>query len=593
MKSNNNSAKATAGKSTISRVLSLIKPYGLYIFLVLIAAAFTVFCQLYIPILTGKAIDGMVAAGQVDFKSVYKILILIACAAVLSSAGQWLLGIFNNRIAYGIGRDLRDRAAGKIQRLPLAYLDTHPAGDLVSRITVDIDTFSDGLLLGFTQFFTGILTIAGTLVFMFSVSPIIALVVMCVTPLSLIAAAFIAKKTYKHFSVLNSVRGDETALINERIDGLRVIQSLGRENENIAEFDTVNKKLGSASLKAVFYSSITNPSTRFINGIVYAGVGLVGSLSVISGGLSIGQLSCFLTYANQYTKPFNEISGVITEMQNALSCVVRVFEFLDTAEETKDSADAVILDFAGNSGKVDINHIDFSYTPERELIKDFDLHVDSGQKIAIVGPTGCGKTTLINLLMRFYDVQSGAVCIDGTDIRRFTRKSLRAGFGMVLQETWLKSGTILENITYGKPDAPREDAIAAAVAAHADAFIRCLPEGYDTVIGEDGGNLSQGQKQLLCIARVMLCLPPMLILDEATSSIDTRTEMLIQHAFDSMMCGRTSFIVAHRLSTIRRADRIIVMKDGKIIETGRHDELIAKNGFYADLYNSQFKGISI
>ena len=580
-------------QATPRRVLGLIRPHLLYVIAGIVAAAVSVLGQLYIPILTGRAIDGMVQAGKVDLGIIGALLPKIAAVAVLAALGQWLLGLCNNKVAYNVSRRLRDRAIEKVQTLPLRYLDGHPTGDLVSRVIADVDLFTDGLLMGFTQLFTGILTIIGTLAFMLAVNVPIALVVICVTPLSLLAAAFVAKKSYRYFTEQSKVRGDETALINERIEGVKVVQAFGHEKENLSDFDAVNNDLGRVSLKAIFYSSITNPSTRFVNGVVYAGVGLAGALAAIRGGVTVGELSCFLTYANQYTKPFNEISGVVTEMQNAMSCAARVFAFLDAQDQVPDAEYAAVLTDEKADGRVDISHAAFGYVPGQELIRDFNLTVRPGERVAIVGPTGCGKTTLINLLMRFYDVDSGSISVSGTDIRRLTRRSLRGSYGMVLQDTWLKSGTVAQNIAYGKPDASREEIVSAARAAHADGFIRRLPQGYDTVIGEDGGSISQGQKQLLCIARVMLCLPPMLILDEATSSIDTRTELLIQQAFASMMQGRTSFIVAHRLSTIREADIILVMREGQIVESGTHDALLAAGGFYAKLYNSQFEGVAI
>ena len=580
-------------QATPRRVLGLIRPHLLYVIAGIVAAAVSVLGQLYIPILTGRAIDGMVQAGKVDLGIIGALLPKIAAVAVLAALGQWLLGLCNNKVAYNVSRRLRDRAIEKVQTLPLRYLDGHPTGDLVSRVIADVDLFTDGLLMGFTQLFTGILTIIGTLAFMLAVNVPIALVVICVTPLSLLAAAFVAKKSYRYFTEQSKVRGDETALINERIEGVKVVQAFGHEKENLSDFDAVNNDLGRVSLKAIFYSSITNPSTRFVNGVVYAGVGLAGALAAIRGGVTVGELSCFLTYANQYTKPFNEISGVVTEMQNAMSCAARVFAFLDAQDQVPDAEYAAVLTDEKADGRVDISHAAFGYVPGQELIRDFNLTVRPGERVAIVGPTGCGKTTLINLLMRFYDVDSGSISVSGTDIRRLTRRSLRRSYGMVLQDTWLKSGTVAQNIAYGKPDASREEIVSAARAAHADGFIRRLPQGYDTVIGEDGGSISQGQKQLLCIARVMLCLPPMLILDEATSSIDTRTELLIQQAFASMMQGRTSFIVAHRLSTIREADVILVMREGQIVESGTHDTLLAAGGFYAKLYNSQFEGVAI
>ena len=580
-------------QTTPRRVLGLIRPHLLYVIAGIAAAAVSVLGQLYIPILTGRAIDGMVQAGKVDLGIIGALLPKIAAVAVLAALGQWLLGLCNNKVAYNVSRRLRDRAIEKVQTLPLRYLDGHPTGDLVSRVIADADLFTDGLLMGFTQLFTGILTIIGTLAFMLAVNVPIALVVICVTPLSLLAAALVAKKSYRYFTEQSKVRGDETALINERIEGVKVVQAFGHEKENLSDFDAVNNDLGRVSLKAIFYSSITNPSTRFVNGVVYAGVGLAGALAAIRGGVTVGELSCFLTYANQYTKPFNEISGVVTEMQNAMSCAARVFAFLDAQDQVPDAEGAAVLTDEKAHGRVDISHAAFGYVPGQELIRDFNLTVRPGERVAIVGPTGCGKTTLINLLMRFYDVDSGSISVSGTDIRRLTRRSLRGSYGMVLQDTWLKSGTVAQNIAYGKPDASREEIVSAARAAHADGFIRRLPQGYDTVIGEDGGSISQGQKQLLCIARVMLCLPPMLILDEATSSIDTRTELLIQQAFAAMMQGRTSFIVAHRLSTIREADVILVMREGQIVESGTHDTLLAAGGFYAKLYNSQFEGVAI
>jgi len=579
--------------ATFSRVLKLITPYRLFVVLSIVSAAVSVFGQLYIPILAGRAIDFMIGEGKVDFAGVKNVLLEILIVAGIAGLGQWISGVSNNHITYCISRNLRDSSIHKIQKLPLSYLDSHPTGDLLSRVVADIDLFSDGLLMGFTQFFSGVLTILGTLVFMLTVNLPIALVVIGITPLSLVVAAFIAKKSYHYFREQTAVRGEQTALINERIEGVKVVQDLGYEQENLNDFDEVNDRLSTVSLKAIFYSSITNPSTRFVNNLVYAGVALVGSLIAISGGITIGELSCFLTYANQYTKPFNEISGVVTEMQNALSCAARVFEFLDAKDQIPDAENAQVLSPENVDGSVTIKDVAFQYVPDRELIRDFNLSVYPGERVAIVGPTGCGKTTLINLLMRFYDVNSGSISVSGTDIRSVTRKSLRKSYGMVLQDTWLKEGTILENISYGKPEATREEVIKAAKAAHAHGFISRLSHGYDTVIEENGDSISQGQKQLLCIARVMLCLPPMLILDEATSSIDTRTEIQIQKAFSEMMKSRTSFIVAHRLSTIREADIILVMKDGQIIEKGTHDSLLAANGFYAKLYNSQFEGMAI
>ena len=588
----NRADKATRN-AAYRRVLRLIKPYGFWVVLSILTSAVAVFAQLYIPILAGEAIDYMIDVGCVDFSGITAVLIKIALSIAAAALTLLLSGLCNNKIAYSISRDLRASAIKKIQVLPLSYLDSHPTGDLLSRIIADVDLFSDGLLMGFTNFFSGILTIIGTLAFMVSVNLPIALVVVCATPLSLIVATFIAKKTFRYFGEQTAARGAQTALINERIEGVRVVQAFGHEEKNLTDFDETNEKLTATSLKAVFYSSITNPSTRFVNGLVYAGVALAGSLIAIRGGITIGALSCFLSYANQYTKPFNEISGVITEMQNAIACAQRVFELLDAEDQVPDAEDARVLTETDVDGTVTLNDVDFSYVPERKLIEDFNLSVSPGQRIAIVGPTGCGKTTLINLLMRFYDVNDGSICVSGTDVRHIMRNSLRKSYGMVLQDTWLKGSTIHENIAYSKPNATREEVIAAAKAAHAHGFIKRLPNGYDTVIGDGDGGISQGQKQLLCIARVMLCLPPMLILDEATSSIDTRTEVLIQNAFARMMNGRTSFIVAHRLSTIREADVILVMKDGHIIEKGTHESLLEAGGFYADLYNSQFKGLAI
>ena len=577
-----------ARKSTLRRVLRHIAPYGGFVALSLAFAAVNVVTQLYVPILTGSAIDFMLGAGRVDFVSIARILVSVAAATAVAAATQWVMSVCNNRITYFVSRDLRNAAIRKIQKLPLSYLDVHPAGDLVSRVVADVDTFADGLLMGFTQLFTGVLTIAGTLGFMLLVNVPITLVVVCITPLSLVVAGFIARRSYKYFQQQSAVRGEQTALINEMIEGQKVVQAFGHEAESLAAFDQVNGRLQNASLNAIFFSSLTNPCTRFVNSMVYAGVGLVGALYAVRGGITVGQLSIFLSYANQYTKPFNEISGVVTELQNALACAARVFELLDADDETPEAENAAVL---VPDGHVQLQDVSFRYVPDRPLIEGLNLDVQPGQRIAIVGPTGCGKTTLINLLMRYYDVDGGAIRAAGQDIREVTRASLRRSYGMVLQDTWLKAGTIRENIAYGKPDATDEEVIAAAKAAHAHSFIKRLPDGYNTVIAEDGGNISQGQKQLLCIARVMLCLPPMLILDEATSSIDTRTEVRIQKAFARMMAGRTSFIVAHRLSTIREADVILVMKDGRIIEQGSHDALLARGGFYATLYNSQFEGV--
>ena len=575
-------------KATLTRVLHKIRPYSLFVVCSLIVAAVSVAAQLYIPILCGDAIDLMLGKGNVDFAGVGRIIVEVLVVAVVAAFAQWLLSVCNNHITFSVSRDLRNEALRKIQTLPLSYLDSHPSGDIVSRMVADVDTFADGLLMGFTQLFSGVLTILGTLLFMLSENVVITLVVVCITPLSLLVASFLAKRSYKYFQGQSSVRGEQTALVNEMIEGQKVVQAFGHEAESLTAFDEVNGRLQDVSLKAIFFSSLTNPATRFVNNIVYAGVGLVGAVYAVRGGITIGQLSVFLSYANQYTKPFNEISGVVTELQNALACAARVFELLDADDQIPEAENAAVLQ---PDGHVQLEDVSFRYLPDRPLIEGLSLDVKPGQRIAIVGPTGCGKTTLINLLMRFYDVNGGAIKVSGTDIRDVTRASLRGSYGMVLQDTWLRAGTVRENIAYGKPDATLDEVVAAAKAAHADSFIRRLPEGYDTVIAEDGGNISQGQKQLLCIARVMLCLPPMLILDEATSSIDTRTEVRIQKAFARMMQGRTSFIVAHRLSTIREADVILVMKDGHIVEQGDHDELLAAGGFYAKLYNSQFEGV--
>ena len=575
-------------KATLTRVLGKIRPYSLFVVCSLVVAAVSVGAQLYIPILCGSAIDMMLGKGAVDFSGVMGIIVKVLVVAGAAALAQWLLSVCNNRITFLVSRDLRNEALRKIQTLPLSYLDSHPSGDIVSRMVADVDTFADGLLMGFTQLFSGVLTILGTLLFMLSENVVITLVVVCITPLSLLVASFLAKRSYKYFQGQSSVRGEQTALVNEMIEGQKVVQAFGHEAESLDAFDEVNGRLQDVSLKAIFFSSMTNPATRFVNNIVYAGVGLVGALYAVRGGITIGQLSVFLNYANQYTKPFNEISGVVTELQNALACAARVFELLDADDQIPEAENAAVLQ---PDGHVQLEDVSFRYLPDRPLIEGLSLDVKPGQRIAIVGPTGCGKTTLINLLMRFYDVNGGSIKVSGTDIRSVTRASLRGSYGMVLQDTWLRAGTVRENIAYGKPDATLDEVVAAAKAAHADSFIRRLPEGYDTVIAEDGGNISQGQKQLLCIARVMLCLPPMLILDEATSSIDTRTEVRIQKAFARMMQGRTSFIVAHRLSTIREADVILVMKDGHIVEQGNHDELLAAGGFYAKLYNSQFEGV--
>ena len=571
------------------RVWKHIRKYWFYMVCSLFFAAVSVAAQLYVPILTGNAIDFMIGAGKVDFGAVWSVLKVILAATAIAAVSQWIFGICNNKITYSVSRDLRNAAIAKIQKLPVSYLDAHPTGDLVSRVIADVEQFADGLLMGFTQFFIGLLTILGTLAFMLYVNVPITLVVVCVTPLSFVVAGFIARKTFRNFRIQSEVRGQQTAYINEMIEGQRVVQAFCQEKESLEQFDEMNTRLQDASLKAIFFSSITNPATRFVNNVVYAGVALVGALYAVAGGITVGQLSCFLSYANQYTKPFNEISGVVTELQNAMACAGRIFELLDEKERPEDVPDARVLTTGEVDGTVEISDVSFRYVPERSLIEHFNLTVKPGQRVAIVGPTGCGKTTIINLLMRFYDVDSGQIRVSGTDIRRITRHSLRKSYGMVLQDTWLKSGTIYENIAYGKPDATREEVEKAAKAAHAHSFIKRLPDGYDTVISEDGGNISQGQKQLLCIARVMLCLPPMLILDEATSSIDTRTEIRIQNAFAKMMEGRTSFIVAHRLSTIREADVILVMEKGRIMEQGTHEDLLKKKGFYAKLYNSQYE----
>ena len=573
-------------KSTIKRILAYIGHYKWGVLASLVLAAITVASTLYLPVLIGYAVDCIVSAGHVDFTKLTGILGKMAVMIAITAISQWLMNHINNVITYRVVKDIRTKAFDHLEILPLKYIDSHPSGDVVSRIIADIDQFSEGLLMGFTQLFTGVITILGTLGFMFSINPLIAIVVVCVTPVSLVVASFIAKKTYVMFKAQSETRGELTSLVDEMLGNQKVVQAFGHEDEAQESFEEINERLRGYSLKAIFFSSITNPATRFVNSLVYASVGVAGAFAAVRGYLSVGQLSSFLSYANQYTKPFNEISGVVTELQNALASAARVFALIDEEPITPEDADAVDLKQA--EGSVELDHVNFSYVPEKSLIEDFNLSVKPGQRIAIVGPTGCGKSTVINLLMRFYDVKSGAVRVDGNDVRHMTRRSLRANYGMVLQETWLKSGTIRDNIAYGKPDATEEEIIRAAKEAHAHSFIKRMPEGYNTVITEDGGNLSQGQKQLLCIARVMLCLPPMLILDEATSSIDTRTEIRIQKAFATMMKGRTSFIVAHRLSTIREADVILVMRDGHIIEQGNHESLLAKNGFYAQLYNSQF-----
>lgn len=571
---------------TLKKVMRYMKKYRIYLICSILLAAVTVISTLYIPILTGDAIDHIIAKGKVDFAGLMPILEKMLVVIAVTAVAQWVMNDLNNRMTYNIVRDVRKDAFDKIEILPLKYIDAHSYGEVVSRVIADVDQFADGLLMGFTQLFTGVITIFGTLLFMLSVNVKITLVVVLITPVSFLVAGFIAKRTYSMFQLQSVTRGEQTALIDEMIGNQKVVQAFGQEDETLKQFDEINGRLQKYSLRAIFFSSITNPSTRFINSLVYTGVGITGAISAINGRLSVGQLSCFLSYANQYTKPFNEISGVVTELQNAIACAGRIFELIEEEPQVPEREHAVSLENV--DGTVDLSHVYFSYDPEKKLIEDFNLSVKPGQRIAIVGPTGCGKTTIINLLMRFYDVNDGVIRVMGEDIRDVTRKSLRAGYGMVLQETWLKTGTIRENIVMGKPDATDEEVIAAAKASHAHNFIKRLPNGYDTVITEDGGNLSQGQKQLLCITRVMLCLPPMLILDEATSSIDTRTELKIQNAFATMMKGRTSFIVAHRLSTIKEADVILVMRDGNIIEQGNHKELLEKGGFYAKLYNSQF-----
>lgn len=573
-------------KETLKKVLRYIRKYGFFLVCSLALAAVTVALTLYVPILVGDAIDQIIGPGDVDFDRIRAILWKIGISVLLTMAAQWIMNVCNNKITYCVVRDIRDEAFQKIQLLPLSYIDSHSYGEVVSRVIADVDQFADGLLMGFTQLFTGVITILGTLLFMVSVNVGITLVVVLITPVSLLVAAFIAKRTYEMFKLQSETRGEQTALVEEILGSQKVVQAFGYEKDAQERFDQINERLRACSLRGIFFSSITNPATRFVNSLVYAGVGITGAVFAIRGGISVGQLSCFLSYANQYTKPFNEISGVVTELQNALACAGRIFELMEEEPQTPDGEDAVVLHEA--DGSVQMEDVYFSYVPDQKLIEGFDLSVKPGQRVAIVGPTGCGKTTLINLLMRFYDVNSGTIRVSGHDIRKIVRKSLRANYGMVLQETWLRQGTIRENIVMGKPDATEEEVVRAAKASHAHGFIKRLPNGYDTVIGEDGGSLSQGQKQLLCITRVMLCLPPMLILDEATSSIDTRTELRIQKAFSNMMQGRTSFIVAHRLSTIQEADVILVMKDGHIIEQGDHEELLKKNGFYATLYNSQF-----
>ena len=578
--------KLKANSSTLKKVLGRIARYRLNAVLSILLSAVYVGLSLYVPILAGRAIDSIIAPGSVDYAQIMLELTKIAVVAAIAALAQWLMNIINNSMTYNVVKDMRTEAFDRLMKLPLSYIDAHPYGETVSRIIADMDQFADGLLLGFSQLFTGILTIIGTLIFMLSVNAPITLAVVILTPLSLFVARFIARRTHSMFARQGEDRAEQTAFVEEMIGNQKVVQAFAHEQANEERFDEINKRLSESSLQAIFYSSITNPATRFINSLVYAAVGLTGAFAAVAGSITVGGLSAFLSYANQYTKPFNEISGVITEFQNALVCAERIFALIEEPTEEPDAPDARVLDHA--EGIVKANAVAFSYVADRPLIKCLDLDVKSGERVAIVGPTGCGKTTLINLLMRFYDVNAGSISVDGTDIRNITRHSLRRNYGMVLQETWLKEGTIRDNIIMGKPDATEEEIIAAAKAAHSHGFITRLPKGYDTVIGEDGGSLSQGQKQLLCITRVMLCLPPMLILDEATSSIDTRTEQHIQHAFAQLMQGRTSFIVAHRLSTIKNADMILVMKDGDIIEKGKHDELVARGGFYAALYNSQF-----
>lgn len=573
-------------KETFVKVLRHIKTYWLYLAVSIVMASATVALTLYFPILTGRVIDLVIGPKEVDFTSVFVILRQMVMVAVLTGVTQWIMNECNNRMTYRIVEDIRNDAFRRIEILPLKYIDGHSYGEVVSRVIADVDQFADGLLMGFTQFFTGVITILGTLGFMLSINIAVTGVVVLVTPLSFFVAGFIAKKTFTMFHLQSETRGEQTALIEEMVGNQKVVQAFSHEDEALTQFDEINARLQDCSLRAIFFSSLTNPSTRFVNNLVYAGVAVAGALFAIRGGISVGQLSCFLSYANQYTKPFNEISGVVTELQNALACAARIFALIEEEPQIPEPENAAVLKDV--EGRVELSHVDFSYVPDRKLITDFNLAVRPGQRVAIVGPTGCGKTTIINLLMRFYDVDQGKISVDGADIREVTRRSLRENYGMVLQETWLKAGTIRDNIVMGRPDATEEEVIAAAKASHAHSFIKRLSNGYDTMIGEDGGSLSQGQKQLLCITRVMLCLPPMLILDEATSSIDTRTEIRIQKAFATMMKGRTSFIVAHRLSTIREADVILVMKDGNIIEQGNHETLLEKKGFYAELYESQF-----
>ena len=582
-------AKQKAQPGTMKKVLEYLRPYMGLVALSVLLAAVTVALTLYVPVLIGRAIDLIVGPGQVDMPGILRLILRVAIVVAATAAVQWVVNTINNKITFQVVRDVRAQAFAKLQILPLSYIDSHPTGEIVSRVIADVDQFADGLLLGFTQLFTGVVTILGTLGFMISIRPGIALVVVLLTPLSFVVARFIATHTYSYFRQQSETRGEQTAFIDEMIGNQKVVKAFGHEQQNVERFDEINERLEKCSLQAIFYSSLTNPCTRFVNNVVYAGVALAGALVCVAcggAGFTVGSLSALLSYANQYTKPFNEISGVVTELQNALACASRIFQLIAEPPQAPDAPDARVLKDA--QGQVEMKDVSFSYVPDRKLIEALNLSVKPGQHVAIVGPTGCGKTTLINLLMRFYDVNGGAIRVDGTDVRQITRASLRANYGMVLQETWLKSGTIRENLVMGKPDATDEEVIAAARACHAHSFIKRLPQGYDTVIGEDGGRLSQGQKQLLCITRIMLCLPPMLILDEATSSIDTRTELKIQHAFTTMMDGRTTFIVAHRLSTIREADVILVMRDGSIVEMGSHEALLQRNGFYAKLYNSQF-----
>lgn len=588
MADNSKAEKKSGQAAVLKKVLNYIGKYRLSVALSLILAAVTVALTLYIPILTGDAVDLLLGKGTVDFDGVFFIMKKIAIAVAITAVAQWVMNTCNNYITYHVVKDIREAAFHRLEELPLKYLDAHAYGDIVSRVIADVDTFADGLLMGFTQLFTGVLTIGGTLIFMLITNVPIALVVVCITPVSFLVARFIAIRTYSMFKQQSETRGEQTTLIEEMIGNQKIVKAFSREEKVKAEFAEINGRLEKCSLKAIFFSSLTNPCTRFVNSLVYAGVGVFGAFVAIRGGISVGRLSCFLSYANQYTKPFNEISGVVTELQNALACAARIFELIDEEPQTPEAANAKVLKNA--QGSVKLENVYFSYAPDKKLIENFNLAVKPGQRVAIVGPTGCGKTTVINLLMRFYDVNSGRISVDGTDIRELTRGSLRTSYGMVLQETWLRAGTIRDNIRMGKPEATEDEVIQAARAAHAHSFIKRLPKGYDTVITEDGGSLSQGQKQLLCIARVMLCLPPMLILDEATSSIDTRTELKIQNAFATMMEGRTSFIVAHRLSTIQEADIILVMRDGNIVEQGSHESLLAQGGFYATLYNSQFSG---